>query len=337
MRFIILFFIFFGIRFGYAQKKSYQSAPANLLENVFIDANSAKGAIDLKSYLPNGYVENGSVDYTIYLQRGINENQNVLMPNFPVMINDSGLSLKSNMTMVFQPKSQLNLKATEKGSYSIINLRNVSNIKIINPRIVGDRETHRGNKGEWGMGIDIRGAQNISLYNVNIRNCWGDGLYIGHSKIPSKNISIHGGVIDNNRRNGVSVISVNGLNINKLLVSNSIGVDPGTGVDFEPNSHVNEIDNVFVKDLVTYNNMKNGVLIHLNKLVGKNEKNVMVQFENYKDFNSSRPVRVTGQYKNKDKSYKRIKGQIIFNGTKFMGNKTSSAINADSYFPKVKL
>jgi hypothetical protein len=294
-------------------------------------------SVDLTSYLPKGYVTNGSVDYTSYLQRGINENLKVSMPNFPVLVNDSGLNLKSNMTVAFPSKSELRLKPTAKGTYAILRIRNVNNIKILNPRLVGDRDRHIGNKGEWGMGIDIRGAQNISVFNVNIKNCWGDGIYIGHSGTPSRNISINGGVIDNNRRNGVSVISVNGLNINKLLISNSIGVNPATGLDFEPNSHANEIDNVIVKDLITFNNMKNGILIHLDKLIGENEKNVNVQFENYKDFNSSRPVRVTGQLKNQNKPFRKIKGEIIFNGSNFSGNRSSSAIKADAYFPKVKM
>ncbi|QQT53186.1 right-handed parallel beta-helix repeat-containing protein [Sphingobacterium multivorum] len=337
MKIIFFLFVFLGVQCSYSQKKSFQNAPASYIKTVSVDDGSYSGAVDLTNYLPKGYVKNGSVDYTSYLQKGVSENKKILMPNFPVLVNDQGLSLGSNMTVIFQPGSELRLKPTTKGTYFILGVRNVSNVKIINPRILGDREKHIGNNGEWGMGIDIRGAQNVTIYNPNIKSCWGDGIYIGHSGAASRNINLYGGIIDNSRRNGVSVISVNGLNISQLLISNSIGVNPGTGIDFEPNSHANDIDNVLIKDLITYNNMKNGVLIHLDKLIGKDEKNVGIRFENFQDFNSSRPVRVTGQFKNKNRSFKKVKGEIIFNGSKFSGNASSSAINSDAYFPKVKM
>jgi len=337
MKLIFFLFVFFGIQCSYSQKKSFQNPPASYSRIVSVDESSYKDAVDLTNYLPKGYVKNGSIDYTTYLQKGVSENLKVLMPNFPIMINDKGISLGNNSTVIFQSGSELKLKPTGKGTYFVLGVRNVSNVKIINPKIVGDKEEHLGNNGEWGMGIDIRGAQNVTIYNPNIKSCWGDGIYIGHSGSSSKNINLYGGVINNNRRNGVSVISVNGLIISKLLIANSLGVNPGTGIDFEPNSHSNDIDNVLIKDLITYNNMKNGVLIHLDKLIGKEEKNVGIRFENFQDFNSSRPVRITGQFKNKNRSFKKVKGEIIFNGSKFSGNASSSAINSDAYFPKVKM
>src|SRR5690554_2330265 len=50
----------------------------------------------IEDYLPSNYVEDGTRDYTSYVQQAINENQNVRFPDFPILINDTGIFLRSN-------------------------------------------------------------------------------------------------------------------------------------------------------------------------------------------------------------------------------------------------
>src|SRR5690606_13000285 len=159
-------------------------------------------------YLPKNYVKDGTIDYTGYIQKAIDENKNIVLPNFPILINDGGLKLKSNFNLFFQKESALIMKPSTKTKYSFFSLTEVDNVNIYNPTLLGDRKTHLSNKGEWGMGISIYGSTNVKIYNVNIKDTWGDGIYINSNKNKhSYNVLIKNGYIDNARRNGISIIS----------------------------------------------------------------------------------------------------------------------------------
>ncbi len=88
-------------------------------------------AIDL---FPEKYIINGTVDYTHILQKIIDDNDVVLLPNFPMLIADSGLRLKSNSEIIFQKHTQLILSATAKQGYAIFGIANQNDIKICNPK-----------------------------------------------------------------------------------------------------------------------------------------------------------------------------------------------------------
>ncbi len=78
--------------------------PENLSEEVKLSAKgnmlAATGVISTSYYiekaLPVGYVKNGTVDYTSYIQTAINNNSNLVFPAFPILINDKGLNIGSN-------------------------------------------------------------------------------------------------------------------------------------------------------------------------------------------------------------------------------------------------
>src|SRR5690606_12983874 len=91
---------------GYLNAHSRQSLlPIKLKAQAY-----AKQAYDLTRSLPKGYVKDGTVDYTKYLQNGINNNKNVLFPDLPLLINKTGLTLKSGTTIVFPDKSRLKIE-----------------------------------------------------------------------------------------------------------------------------------------------------------------------------------------------------------------------------------
>ncbi len=64
-----------------------------MLRTVFSGFDMVKNqyfakAKDLTGYLPQGYSKNGDTDYTSYIQQGINENSAIIMPDFPILINE---------------------------------------------------------------------------------------------------------------------------------------------------------------------------------------------------------------------------------------------------------
>jgi len=74
-------------------------------------------------------------------------------------------------------------------------------------------------------------------------------------------------VFDDNHRQGISVISVDGLTIRNSKFINTIGTAPQAGIDFEPNSAGQRLTNCVVEDSIFVNNEGDGVdiyAVHLN-------------------------------------------------------------------------
>ncbi|MGB7526476.1 right-handed parallel beta-helix repeat-containing protein [Sphingobacterium cellulitidis] len=320
---------------GFSQSFKYRIVPSyyrNKITNS-VNYNFSENSIDLTNYLPKGYVKDGTKDYTIYLQKGLDENRNIVFPNFPVLINDSGLNLSSNSNIYFDKMSKLILKPSSKGSYQMLRVFGKSNVNIINPTLIGDRDYHKGNSGEWGMGISISGSSNITISGANISKCWGDGIYIGHRNVSSRNLIVSNSIIDNNRRNGISVISVSGLHVSNLVISNTNGTNPNSGFVIEPNGVENVIENVVVENLYTFNNKINGVFVHLNKLISEEGKITSISFYDSEDNFSNTPIRVTSSYKGKSNKMKPIKGEVKFQNFKSKNNKGKSVFNKSEYAP----
>ena len=119
-------------------------------------------------------------------------------------------------------------------------------------------------KGEWGHGIYVRGAENIKLININVSNCWGDGIavagYVEKNIYASKNVSINSCVCDNNRRQGISIISCENLIIDNCITSNTNGTLPSAGIDIEPNQNENAIlKNIKIQNHTSFNNDGSGI------------------------------------------------------------------------------
>lgn len=179
----------------------------------------------------------------------------VVMLNKPVYVfkieeeNGFGINLTSNTKLIIQ--STLKLLTNNLKSYQIINVNKKRNVDIIGGRIEGDALEHSDifkKKSEWGMGICIKESQNVTVDDITIRHCWGDGIYVGGGREKStgkyanasRMITVNNVTIDDNRRVGLSVIHVDGLKVERCNFLNtglSKGIKPssGVGVDIEPN------------------------------------------------------------------------------------------------------
>lgn len=118
-------------------------------------------------------------------------------------------------------------------------------------QIVGDKFTHTGTEGEWGMGIRISNGKHVRVFGLTIKNCWGDCIYINNH---SKDVVIDGCCLDNGRRQGISVVCADSVTIRKCKITNVGGTNPQYGIDIEPNSkdyvdHV-KIENVAIENCI---------------------------------------------------------------------------------------
>jgi hypothetical protein len=240
--------------------------------------------------LPVGHVKNGTVDYTRYVQRAIDRYDNLVFPSFPILINDSGLRVGSNKTITFVKGSEVWLKPSAKKSYNMIDLREASNVMLYNPVIKGDRYSHLGADGEFGMGIAIRGGKKIKIFNPKISECWGDGIYIGQTnndRVP-KDILISGAHLSKNRRDGISIISVDGLILDEIYAGYQNGTKPMCGINFEPNNSDCEIKNVkIISPRTEYNNGSGLQIILSNLFIAHTDKKIDIDILNHSD-NSSK-------------------------------------------------
>lgn len=257
---------------------------------------SIKNAIDsilsigypIENSLPNGFVKDGSIDYTTYIQAAINSHTVLVFPGFPILVNENGLNIPSNRKIVFSSGSKLILRPTAKGNYKILNINNVSNIALYNLVIEGDRFKHIGSNGEWGMGICIYSATNVQIYNATVSDCWGDGIYIGQTGIkPPSDIYIVNANCNKNGRNGITIVSGDNINLIRPTVTYSDGKPPMAGIDIEPNNPSNILKNINIQEPVTQNNGGSGIQIGISKFMKSGLKDVSIIINSHHD-NGSR-------------------------------------------------
>ncbi len=85
---------------------------------------------------------------------------------------------------------------------------------------------------ECGHGLVVQNSQYVVIQGVTAKECWGDGFYLsGSASITYCNVTA-----DHNRRQGISITSVDGLVIRNSTFKNTAGTLPEDGLDIEPNS-----------------------------------------------------------------------------------------------------
>ena len=85
----------------------------------------------------------------------------------------------------------------------------------------------------------------IPSKDIILKDAWGDGIYINNgTNITTQNI-----LCDNNRRQGVSIIKVDGYHSLNDKIINTNGTSPEYAIDIEPNSNTDYIKNVVIVNI----------------------------------------------------------------------------------------
>lgn len=152
-------------------------------------------------------------------------------------------------------KGTIRLAPNEYKSYNIIQAKG-NNINIMgNGTIIGDKHTHTGTEGEWGMGIRLKGAINTKVSGLTIKDCWGDCIYVGGN---SKNVLIEKCRLDHGRRQGISVTKADGVTVRNCIITNVGGTNPQYAIDIEPNRR-DSVDNIVIENVIV-KNCEGGIL-----------------------------------------------------------------------------
>ena len=180
----------------------------------------------------------------------------------------TGIRLQNDTVLEFSPKTVLKAIPNNLTNYVVLRLRDIQNVKIINPVLVGERYEHTGTTGEYGMGIDMRGVTNVDIYNPVCTDFWGDGIYIAESSYQMwcEDVRIYNPVCDGNRRQGISLISAKNLLIDNPILRNTSGVRPQAGLDIEPNYPQNFLENIRINNMHVENNAGSGVALTLGQM-----------------------------------------------------------------------
>jgi hypothetical protein len=119
----------------------------------------------------------------------------------------------------------------------------------------------------------------------------GDGIYVGPASdghIPCRDILIRDATCDQNYRQGISIASAEGVQIENCVLSNSHGINPQAGIDLEPNVAGDVLSDISIIDCQIDGNAGSGVLVNLQYLDGSSQ-DVSVRFENCLVANSGEP------------------------------------------------
>lgn len=156
---------------------------------------------------------------------------------------NAAIFVRSNVILDLN-QSEIQFMPNANTSYIMINIGNSNNVTVCNGKIMGDREQHDyetiNSTHEWGMGVYLKNASDITIEHLEIANTIGDGIYI----LDSQNLKISNNAIHDVRRNGITIISGDNIQIHDNEIYNISGTRPMCGIDMERNKNSQQITNI---------------------------------------------------------------------------------------------
>jgi parallel beta-helix repeat protein len=177
------------------------------------------------------------------------------------------IRLRSNITLRMASGAVLMAKPNAAPRGYVLLVEGVSDVRITGGEIIGERDAHLGNAGEWGHGIMIRGASHVTVSNLRVSRCWGDGISIGGlAKVgaegrPSTDILIANVVSRGNRRQGLTIGRSRRVRVVDSEFSDTHGTKPEYGIDIEPD-RPGRADDIAIERCVLRGNRGGGIQVY---------------------------------------------------------------------------
>ena len=236
-----------------------------------------------------GALGNGANDDTAAFQTAINAlpetGGTVTVPAGDYVIDPTvNVRLRSKMHLQLAEGARLLAKTNNAERAYVLMVYKVSDVEISGGQIIGDRDTHLGTTGEWGHGIMVRGSSRVTVRDIHLSNCWGDGISIGGAMvtgaptIPSNDVIVANVVSTNNRRQGLTIGCSTNVKVYDSEFSNSNGIAPQCGIDIEPDSNdARTTETVHIQNCLIRNNKGNGILSY-KRVKGVTVKNCTIEY-----------------------------------------------------------
>lgn len=150
--------------------------------------------------------------------------------------------LRSRMHLQLDPDARLLAKPNAEERAYVLEVARVSDVEISGGRILGDRDGHLGRGGEWGHGIAMYGARRVTVRDIHVSRCWGDGVAIGGKKArktdkladPSEDVFLVNVTSTGNRRQALTIGHSRDVRVYDCEFSDTAGTLPECGIDLEP-------------------------------------------------------------------------------------------------------
>ena len=212
-----------------------------------------------------GAFGDGVHDDTAAIQAAINSlpttGGTVIIPAGTYLIDTSKkINLRSLMLFQMETGAILKAKTSSLIRHYLIYVNGKSDVEIAGGQLVGDRDTHNyttGSTHEWGHGIQILGGKRVTVRDLHVSKCTGDGVCIGGM---SADVVIANIISTNNRRQGLSITNCSYIRVYDSEFSYTKGTAPECGIDIEPDDGYT-CNTVLIQNCRVNNNNRYGINI----------------------------------------------------------------------------
>ena len=119
---------------------------------------------------------------------------------------------------------------------------------------------------EWRHTVSIVGGSDITVRDLTLLSSGGDGVYV---RSAAKRVRLDRLVCRDHHRQGISVISAIDLHVTGCRFDETGGTAPQCGVDVEPNTERDVLENIVFEDCTFDGNASSGMDLHLAALTEK--------------------------------------------------------------------
>lgn len=217
----------------------------------------------------HGAYGDGVHDDTTAIQNAINAlpaaGGTVFLPAGTYLVDPTRrVTLRSKMHLRLASGAVLKAKANAAERAYVLMVHRVSDVEISGGEIEGDRDRHTGTTGQWGHGIMVRGASRVTIRDILIRKCWGDGISIAATpdQIASVDVAISNIACIDNRRQGMSIGQARGVKVYDSEFSYTSGIAPGCGIDIEADFDNPGASDTHIENCVFRYNQGNGIQVY---------------------------------------------------------------------------
>ncbi len=232
----------------------------------------ARGAaqLDVRDFGVRG---DGIHDDTLALQRAVDalpsDGGTVRVGSGNYLVDPArSLRLRSRMHLQLGPGATLVAKSNALERAYVVLIQDAYDVEVSGGAIVGDRDRHLGPGGEWGHGLTSRGSSGVTIRDIRISRCWGDGISIGADAsrpgrpVPtSRDVVVARVVCVGNRRQGLTIGRSQDVRVYDSEFSDTGGTAPQAGIDIEPDSPSDASD-IRIERCLVRNNRGPGIQVY---------------------------------------------------------------------------
>jgi parallel beta-helix repeat protein len=230
--------------------------------------------IDVRSTGARG---DGVTDDTAAFQRAIDglpaDGGTVAVPDGDYLIDPTrSVQLRSRMHLQLAPGARLLAKPNAEEKTFVLEVARVNDVEISGGRIVGDRDKHLGTTGEWGHGIAIYGAKRVTVRDIHVSRCWGDGIGIAGKRAkktdkrimadPSEDVVLANVISTGNRRQALTIGHSRDVRVYHCRFSDTAGTAPQCGIDLEPDKP-HDVRRALIENCRIDGNQGSGIQVYL--------------------------------------------------------------------------